>query len=106
MLVKSEISPSSNANCLDIHVDKSSFILRPRQRKLHSIELEDDDLADEESSLEMSQLSDSVGDAVEYIGKFSEVSVMMIYIAIANYLRISCLHIFSWIHRQINVTSM
>lgn len=69
LLVKQEVTPSSNANCLEVDVG-ANVLLTPRRRNRPG-DGEDADLtADEMVSLKLDvELPQSISDTVQYIGK-------------------------------------
>lgn len=75
LLVKSEITPSSNANCLELEESNTSGSVQLFSRKRRNpvddeeIDVEVDLHADEAETIQIPALPNSVIDIVQYIGK-------------------------------------
>ena len=66
LMVKTDVTASSHANCLDINADASQVVVRP---VINTDDESDPDLDMNTVTLEQLELSTVVTDIVEYIGK-------------------------------------
>lgn len=83
LMVKTEVSPSSTANCLELEND-SEILMRPKAKKPAAAEDDSEECESIETMTIDIDLNQTIEDVVEYIGKPNQEQFVMMQLFVVN----------------------